>query len=168
MKTIFVSGPESSGKTSLVKWAAAEFGCPYKLENARHFFEWHPEKLPASANLIRHLFAMQMRIWKNALNEAQKNKAEVLLLDSCPINFYIWHAWYFDETWTQPLEALQDWPTEVQVWLCKPDLPWIDDGQRRNEKDRLDLFEKFKLHWASSGHPIQFVEGGRLSWPFVL
>ena len=167
MKTIFVSGPESSGKTSLVQRAAAEFGCPYKLEYARHFFDWHPEKLPGSAELIRQVYAGQMRIWGNALVEAQKNKAKCLLLDTCPINFYIWHAWYFGETWTEPLKALQEWPTEVQVWLCKPDLPWVDDGQRRNEKDRHALFEKFKLHWELSGHSVRLVEGGRLSWPFV-
>ena len=149
MKTIFVSGPESSGKTSLVQWAAAEFGCPYKLEYARHFFDWHPEKLPGSAELIRQVYAGQMRIWKNACPGAQGSADKALLLDTCPLNFYLWHSWQYGDTWVEPLLELQKWPGEILVLLCKPDIPWVADGQRNNEADQKALFHRFEMGWRS-------------------
>lgn len=159
MRTIFISGPESTGKTTLVHSLAQHLDLPFKMEYARHFFEWHPQKLPADSKLIRHLYASQMRIWKSAMLEAQKSGAEALLLDTCPLNYYIWHSWQFGESWSKPLLDLQQWEGQMLVVLCTPDLPWVSDGQRNNEANLQALFEQFEKGWNSLSVPRIVVHG---------
>lgn len=159
MRTIFISGPESTGKSTLVRQLAQHYNLPFKTEYARHFFDWHPEKLPASADLIRHLYSAQMRIWRNAMLEAKKSGAQALLLDTCPLNYYLWYSWYYGESWISPKNDLQKWEGEVLVLLCKPDIPWISDGQRSNEADQKALFRRFEMGWKAHSVSTILVEG---------
>jgi len=142
MKTRMVlSGPESSGKSTLASALAARLGLPMAPEFARvHLEAGNPP--PRSANdlteMARHHLAWQLR--------HVPAEAPIGIFDTDMLNYHIWADVAFGHV-----------PDEIGHWLageahhihllCEPDLPWQADPLRERP-DPARRQELFKIHLA--------------------
>ena len=151
---IAVTGPESTGKTTLAKELAELYNGCYISEFAREYIE----KLP------RHYTYDDVEtIAQTQLEQylATKSSSEQLFFfDTWLIITKVWFNWVFKKT----PDWLEDKIHECHIdmfLLCKPDLPWEADAVRENGgENRLKLFEEYRKELSHYG--FKFVEiGGR-------
>lgn len=121
LKTI-VTGPESSGKTTLCKALSEHFKIPFAEESAREY-----------------LHALNRDYNQKDLLEIAKGqlKAEngIQLLDTDLITLKIWSEYKYGSCDNWILTQIQKQKSEKRFYLlCKPDIPWQKDPQRENSK----------------------------------
>ena len=147
MLKIIVTGPESSGKTTLCKQLSTHFKIRFTNEFAREFLneldkDYNQEDL--------------LEIAKGQLNSEQNTQ----LLDTDLITIKIWSKYKYGSCDKWILAQIEKQKSENRFYLlCKPDIPWKADPQRENPNDREDLFEIYKKEIASLGHDYFIVEG---------
>ena len=131
MKTIVITGPESTGKTLLSEYLARELHCPWIPEYAREYVG--TLERPYSYKDLEHIFEMQVSLRL----EMEKSNVEFLILDTWLIITKIWFLEVFKK---YPL--LMDREIEkhrVDLYLvCKPDIPWLPDPLRENGGEKRD------------------------------
>ncbi len=153
MRKIVLTGPESSGKTTLAEQLAAHFGTVWVPEFARQYLE----KLsrPYVADDLLEIARGQM-----ALEDAMAEKATngLVFLDTSLEVVKIWSEVRFgfcDEKIEQWLaQRLPD-----HYLLCLPDLPWSPDPQRENPNDRDVLLERYRRELREKSIPFSQVWG---------
>lgn len=136
MNTIVLTGPESSGKTTLARQLAEHFGTVWVPEFARGYIEKLGRK---------YMEADLLEIAKGQINlekEFAEREEKTLFLDTSLEVIKIWSEVRF--------EKCDPWITENNCQrkhdlylLCRPDLPWEFDPQRENPNDREMLFQKY-------------------------
>ena len=147
MLKIIVTGPESSGKTTLCKALSKHFNLPFSKEYAREYLDalnrdYNQEDL--------------LKIAKRQLKSEQKMQ----LLDTDLITIKIWSKYKYGSCDKWILDEIEKQKSETRFYLlCKPDIPWESDLQRENPNDREDLFEIYKKEIESLGHDYFIVEG---------
>jgi len=147
MLKIIVTGPESSGKTTLCKALSKHFNLPFSKEFAREYLyvlnrDYNPDDL-----------------FKIAKGQLQTENG-LQLLDTDLITLKIWSEYKYGSCDKWILSQIKKQKSENRVYLlCKPDIPWEADPQRENPNDREELFEIYKKEIASLGHDYFVVEG---------
>ena len=135
-KIIAISGPESSGKTSLAIALARELGCAYIPEIARFYLKDKPNY---TFEDVAHIARLQLE----ALQKAKSySNSEYIILDSDHLVLEIWFQEKFNRLppdW-EPYKAL--WEIDFHV-LCSPDIPWEPDPLRENPFDRDRLYGRY-------------------------
>ena len=147
LKTI-VTGPESSGKTTLCKALYEHFNISFTKEYAREYLD-----------------ALNRDYNQKDLLEIAKGqlKAEngIQLLDTDLITLKIWSEYKYGSCDNWILTQIQKQKSEKRFYLlCKPDIPWQKDPQRENSNDREELFEIYKKEIESLGHNYFIAEAG--------
>ncbi|NOZ34474.1 MAG: ATP-binding protein [Chlorobi bacterium] len=139
MKKIVITGPESSGKTTLTKDLADFFNSKHYSEYAREYAE----------NLNRkYSYEDVVRIAKHQikeLTEIQKVKgSKFIFYDTGLIITKVWFEYGFKVVPEFLLRALNEIHIDCYL-LCYPDLPWEKDSVRENGGEkRFELFERYK------------------------
>ncbi|MFK8056768.1 MAG: AAA family ATPase [Saprospiraceae bacterium] len=137
-KHIIVTGPESSGKTTLSKALAKKLGAVWIPEYARGYLEAadrravagdFPHFVQATDNLIEAGFQQQERAGRNPAVVIQDTGHEVLS---------IWQDDKFERT-TLVNDAFVNASPDLYL-LCHPDLPWEYDPLREDPHRRKELF----------------------------
>ena len=147
MHKIIVTGPESSGKTTLCKALSTHFEIPFTEEYAREYLNNLESDYTQS-----HL----LEIGKGQL--LSEHNAQIL--DTDLITIKIWSKYKYGSCDKWILAQIEKQKSENRFYLlCKPDIPWKADPQRENPNDREDLFEIYKKEIASLGHDYFIVEG---------
>ena len=147
MLKIIVTGPESSGKTTLWKALSKYFTLPFSKEYAREYLE----KLNRDYN--------QDDLLKIAKGQLQTENG-IQLLDTNLITLKIWSEYKYGSCDNWILAQIEKQKSEKRFYLlCKPDTPWEADPQRENPNDREELFEIYKKEIESLGHDYFIVEG---------
>ena len=147
MDKIIVTGPESSGKTTLCNNIASHFKLSHSKEYARKYLkkigkEYIQEDL--------------LKIAKGQLNLEKVNK----ILDTDLITIKIWSEYKFGNCDNWILDKIEEQKNEIRFYLlCKPDIPWESDPLRENPNDRMKLFEIYKMELENLGHKYHIVEG---------
>ena len=147
---IAVTGPESTGKTTLAKQLAEVFQGKYIPEYAREYIE----KLPAHYT------------FSDVENIAKAQVQQYHLTDNNPENFFffdtwliitkIWFKWVYERIPPWLEDEIHNCPMDLYL-LCCPDLPWEADSVRENGgENRLKLFEQYKAELIHYG--FNFVE----------
>ena len=147
MHKIIVTGPESSGKTTLCKALSEHFKIPYSEEFARGFL-----------NQLGRNYKKDdlLKIAKRQLNSEQNTQ----LLDTDLITIKIWSKYKYGSCDKWILEQIEKQKSENRFYLlCKPDIPWQADTQRENPTNRNELFKIYKKELESLGHKYFIVEG---------
>jgi len=145
---IIVTGPESSGKTTLCKALSKHFNIPFAKEYARGYI-----------NKLEREYTQNdlLSIAKGQL-ESEFNSQ---LLDSDLITIKIWSEYKYGSCDKWILDQIEIQKTEKRFYLlCKPDIPWQADNQRENPNDRKELFEIYKKELEVLGPDYFIVEGG--------
>jgi nicotinamide riboside kinase len=147
MHKIIVTGPESSGKTTLCKSLSKHFNLPFSKEYAREYLDalnrdYNQEDL--------------LKIAKGQLKSEQNTQ----LLDTDLITIKIWSKYKYGSCDKWILEQIEKQKSENRFYLlCKPDIPWKADPLRENPNDREELFEIYKKELESLAQNYFIVEG---------
>ena len=144
---IIITGPESSGKTTLCEQLSNHFNIPFTKEFARSYID----------NLDRiYMIGDLLSIAKEQL----KSELNSQLLDTDLITIKIWSEYKYGRCDKWILDQIEKQKTEKRFYLlCKPDIPWQADKQRENPNDREELFEIYKQELNDLGHKYFIVRG---------
>ena len=146
MHKIIVTGPESSGKTTLCKALSKHFNLPFSKEFAREYLymlnrDYNQKDL--------------LKIAKGQLKSEQNTQ----LLDTDLITIKIWSKYKYGSCDKWILEQIEKQKSKNRFYLlCKPDIPWEADPLRENPNDREELFEIYKKEIASLEHDYFIVD----------
>ena len=132
MLKIIVTGPESSGKTTLCKELSKHFKIQFTKEFAREY-----------------LTNLDKDYTQNDLSEIAKGQLasehNFQLLDTDLITIKIWSEYKYGNCEKWILDTIEKQKTEKRFYfLCKPDIPWESDPLRKNPNNRNELFEIYK------------------------
>jgi nicotinamide riboside kinase len=147
MLKIIVTGPESSGKTTLSKALSTHFEIPFTEEYAREYLNNLESDYTQS-----HL----LEIAKEQLLSEHNTQ----ILDTDLITIKIWSKYKYGSCDKWILDQIEKQKTEKRFYLlCKADIPWEGDPQRENPNDRVELFEIYRQELDNLGHNYFVVEG---------
>ena len=144
---IIITGPESSGKTTLCEQLSNHFNIPFTKEFARSYID----------NLDRiYMIGDLLSIGKEQL----KSELNSQLLDTDLITIKIWSEYKYGRCDKWILDQIEKQKTEKRFYLlCSPDIPWQADKQRENPNDREELFEIYKQELDDLEHSYFIVKG---------
>jgi nicotinamide riboside kinase len=159
MPKLIVTGPESSGKTTLCEQLSDHFKIPFAKEFAREFLE----------NLGREYTQDDLlEIAKGQLKNETPLPGGVIgrlnqqpsLHDTDLITIKIWSEYKYGKCEKWILEQIEIQKSETRIYLlCKPDIPWEAHPQRENPNNRDELFEIYKTELGGLGYTYFVVEG---------
>lgn len=148
--SIAVTGPESSGKTTLCQQLAAHFNAPYVPEFAREYLK--DKGTNYNFEDVIEMAKKQIEMEDEALAKNPK----LLFLDTDMINFKIWFEFYGNKT-PKFIEDRIKSNKYTLTLLLYPNTPWIDDGLRQNPNDRMELFNLFEQHLQHYKYPYTII-----------
>ncbi len=135
-RIICVTGPESSGKTTLAESVAHMLNAPLVPEVARRMLS--PGQGYDAEDVERIAFA-QAALEAQALSSDSK----WVVLDTDLLVIRIWMQERFGG-WSDALEALFDAQTPRLYVLCAPDMPWEPDPLREHPEERWRLYDRYQ------------------------
>jgi NadR type nicotinamide-nucleotide adenylyltransferase len=149
---IAVTGPESTGKSTLVEELAAHYKAAYVPEYCRAYLEekdraWTFEDVPIIAK-------GQLQ----AEDEAVKENDGLIFFDTEMVAIKVWLALYGKECPEWIVQEIKQREYDL-VLLTDIDLPWIADDQRSNPNDRVELLRLFKQNLESFGINYYIIQG---------
>ena len=148
---IAITGPESTGKTTLTEYLAVHFGGVAVLEFARMYLE----KLGRSYNYDDILYIAQQQIMSE---DRAAMKGKIVFCDTELLVTKIWcddkfgrcHCWITDE--------LQNRNYDI-VLLCNTDMPWEPDPQREDPDRREYLMDLYRNQVTNYYHNVIEISG---------
>jgi NadR type nicotinamide-nucleotide adenylyltransferase len=150
MRRYAITGPESSGKTTLSQLLAEEFNGEWIPEFAREFLL---ERKGIYTQKDLDLIAEgQKQLWENVSNHS------LVFCDTEMIVMKVWSEFKFGSC----SEKIQDFVKEQQFehyFLCRPDIVWEEDPLREHPEQRDELFEWYLRELKNYNLPFTIVEG---------
>jgi NadR type nicotinamide-nucleotide adenylyltransferase len=138
---ITITGPESSGKTTLARQLAEAFDTLWVPEYARDYID-QLDRPYRESDLLEIAEGQVAR----EDEYAEKNQT-LLFCDTSLEVIKIWGEFRFQRCHPWILEQLVIRQPDLYL-LCTPDLPWGYDPQRENPDDRDILFEIYQKELA--------------------
>lgn len=148
---ICVTGPESSGKTTLATELSAELGGVLVPEYSRIYLgQLGPTyEFEDIINIARG----QRGLESHALRSARRP----IVSDTSLEVLELWSRERFNRV-SKELEEWRERPVDCYL-LCKPDLPWEEDPLRENPYDRDRLFDDYLSMLEAHGKPVHIISG---------
>jgi len=157
---ICVTGPESTGKTTLATQLAEALSAPLVREMAREILARCASE-PASENAPSYTSADVLAIAEAQLEaerEALRSGAPVVVADTDLTVIQVW--------WEEKYGALHPWiiarlaeRSRRRYLLMLPDLAWEPDPLRESPFDRERLLERYREILAESAFPVAEISG---------
>jgi len=133
--SIGITGPESSGKTTLARFLTKRLNAVTVEEYAREYLSGR-----SGDYTFEDLIVIARR--QLELKRQKAKKAEILVCDTDALVLKIWAEEKFHKTIDFIEEELRAHPCRL-YFLCSPDVPWQYDPLRENPFDRERLFKKY-------------------------
>jgi NadR type nicotinamide-nucleotide adenylyltransferase len=149
IKKIVLTGPESSGKTTLAKRLAEGHNTLWVPEYAREYLENLGR--PYEESDLLEIARGQVKAEAKALRKAEK----LLFCDTGMLVLKVWSEVKYGGCHPFIQEQLQSGRYDLFL-LCAPDIPWEPDPLRENPDDRHLLYEIYKKELKNLSLP--FVE----------
>ena len=147
---IAVTGPESSGKTSLALELAKALDAVYIPEHAREY-------LLARDGVYTVEDLVPIAMGQQALWEHYAD-APVLVSDTEMIVMKTWSEFKYGKVDPLILAALSTQQFD-HYFLCYPDIPWEEDPLREHPEQRMVLFELYLRELQERKLPFTIVKG---------
>jgi nicotinamide riboside kinase len=151
-KIIVISGPESTGKSTLTKQLADFYKAPYIPEIAREYIE----KLnrPYCFDDVLSIARKQIKVE----NEMLKQKPDYLFIDTDLIVTKVWlkHCYNKYPKW---IDKYLSSANRFLYLLCFYDIPWKYDPVRENPNIRDLLFKNYKTEIENYRFDYRIVKG---------
>ncbi len=149
---IVLTGPESTGKSTLTRLLAEKFNAPFVDEIAREYLNSLNRKY--EYNDVVEIARMQIQSEKTLENK----NSPIVFLDTDLIVTKIWFLHCYGSCPSFVDEHLKN-NKNVYHLLCYYDLPWEPDPLRENPDIRDILFEKYKNEIENYAYPYGIVKG---------
>jgi NadR type nicotinamide-nucleotide adenylyltransferase len=158
LKKVVITGPESTGKSTLCQQLAAHYNTHWCAEYAREYLEM---------NGANYSYDDLLKIAKGqlALEEEEERKAiasgkQVLFIDTNMYVMKVWCEFVFHKTHPFILDEIARRKYDLYL-LCNVDLPWVDDDLREypEVETRQQLFAIYQQIMQQQSVPWQLVEG---------
>ena len=148
---IVITGPESTGKTTLCQNLAAHYNTQWLPEYARIYIE--NLKRPYLQDDVLHIAKKQIEL-EEELAKSNQN----IFIDTDLIITKVWllHLYGTAPDWID--EWLKNAPRSLYL-ICYPDLPWEFDPVRENPQLRDYFFEWYKKEIEALKIPYIVVKG---------
>ena len=139
MLTIRVTGPESSGKTTLARRLAWCLDGIYVAEAARSYL--HAREGKYAAGDLPAIWEAQRRLE----DAARAQSASYVICDTGPEVVYVWAEVKYGHVARSVQDAVASRQYDLTL-LCAPDLPWAPDPLREtpDRGQRWELFERYR------------------------
>lgn len=151
-RIIAITGPESTGKTTLSLALAKYFGTEAGVEYARLFLD-HLDRSYTLSDL-EEIARGQLNLEKHLLIE----KSETIILDTDLLVIFLWAKIKYQHHFGWMESALRRQNDRLYL-LCSPDIPWEHDPLRENPNDRDDIFESYRKEMNRLGLCYRIVSG---------
>jgi NadR type nicotinamide-nucleotide adenylyltransferase len=148
---IAITGPESTGKTSLCQALALHFNAAYTNEYARIYLEQYGNRY--DINDLTEMAKGQLALEDQAAAEMNSKRNGIILSPSEPALLFcdtdlhvirIWSEIMFNACDRKILDLISS--NEYDLFLlCKPDIAWVYDAQR--EHPEPEMREKIYHHY---------------------
>ncbi len=137
LRKFAITGPESTGKSTLSKQLATYYNCDLVEEYAREYIDKLTQ--PYTQEDILQIAKTQKKI------ELQKTKEvnKILITDTELIVTKIWSEFKYQNCHPWILENIEKQNYDLYL-LCDIDLPWEEDPQREHPHLRKHLFNLYK------------------------
>jgi len=147
---IFITGAESTGKSTLARQVAEHFGLPLVTEYARDYIgnlsrKYTPEDIEIIAK-------QQIQQIKDLSGE------DVVVFDTGLIITYIWFKVKYGKVPSWFEESIQEYAKGAYL-ICDTDIPWHSDPLRENPDRREELNSLYQAKIKEYGFPNQIVKG---------
>lgn len=158
MLRIAITGPESSGKSDLSEWLYSCYpGSSLVSEYARVYLE---NRLPET----HYDLADVMKIGEQQQELIQSAKAQLNFFDTDYLVLHIWLTEVFGVSNSVYGQLFLTERFDLYL-LCAPDLDWVYDPLRVNERDRDRLFKEYESALMAAGLPYKIISGkGMARW----
>lgn len=170
-----LTGPESTGKTTLATDLSTHFNAPLVAEQARAYLTGQPHYLPSD---LIHLALMQsqaeqLQVQKFHAEERVARSAHgsvdgsvdgweesesMLFADTDLQVLYIWWREKYGAVPRSLVDAYYQQSPRCYL-LCEPDLAWEADPQRENRHDRRRLYELYCTDLDGRGLTYSVISG---------
>ena len=150
MPKVVITGPESSGKTTLAMDLSAHFDVPWVPEQARPYLEAR-QGLYGEADLLQ---IAQAQVAAEDLH----GDTDLLICDTDLITIRIWGEEKYGRSDPWIVRATEE-RTYDHWLLCSPDMAWEPDPLRENPHDRERLFEVYRDLLTRLGRPFTIISG---------
>jgi NadR type nicotinamide-nucleotide adenylyltransferase len=151
---IAITGPESSGKTTLAEALAAYYGTLWVPEYAREYLAalGRPYRFEDIGAIARGQLQREDRYapWAKRF----------LFSDTEPIVAKIWSEFKFRRCDPWILTAIESRPYALYL-LTDIDLPWEDDPLREHPTQRAPLFDLYYRELVARNLPFEVISGSR-------
>jgi nicotinamide riboside kinase len=164
VQKIVLTGPESSGKSTLAQALGRVWGVPVVPEFARSYVQ-HLGRAYTRADL--RAIGRGQRAWEDWW--ATRYAPNTLLCDTDWTVLHIWEAWkYAHSAPFQEVATAAEWvwqqgygpPRPADLYLlCTPDFTWEPDSLREHPNERDALFQRYELLLQTLQVPYMVLEG---------
>jgi nicotinamide riboside kinase len=131
-----LTGPESTGKTTLARTLAWELSAPWTPDAARLFAESH--EAPLSAATVAPI----ARLCMSLEDDARRTAPALIIRDTDLVSTVVYARHYYGQCPAWIVQEARERRGELYL-LCTPDLPWEADGVRDRPDDRDAMFKAF-------------------------
>ena len=154
MFKVAITGPESTGKSTLAERLAKHFNVAYIPEYSRTYLENFEGKY--TENDVVEIAKAQ----HNLIIEEEKKNPDILIADTEIIVCKIWIEYVFKHPNEMTEDLLRRQNFDLYL-LCDIDLPWVYDPLRENPniEERKELFEIYKNTLIKMNVPFGVVRG---------
>ena len=148
---IVVTGPESSGKSTLAAYLHQQINCVLVEEQSRLYLESldRPYLQEDLIKIARQQYSAEMQAMTNN---------NCVICDTSIEVIKIWYEFKYGLCPSEISSKLE--PARVDLYLlCAPDLPWVLDPLRESPNDRTQLFRLYKDWLESEQVPYLVIQG---------
>lgn len=155
IKKIAITGPESTGKSTLTKQLADHYHTFWIKEYAREYIDLLDR--PYNQKDILKIAKEQRKRWL----EFEKKHDGILFSDTELIVTKIWSEIKYQHCHPWILEEIKKQDFDLYL-LCDIDLPWEDDPQREHPNLREHLFDRYKTELEKRKLNFRIISGNHV------
>ena len=152
MKKIVVTGPESTGKSTLTQELASHYSISFVQEYARAFID-ELDREYIQSDLIE-IAKGQLNLENQIINQ----QPNILLCDTDLLTIKIWSEFKYGICDSWILEQLDQNLPDLFL-LCSPDFAWKFDEQREHPERREELFSIYEKEIINLGVKYHIISG---------
>jgi NadR type nicotinamide-nucleotide adenylyltransferase len=153
---VCVTGPESTGKTSLAQRLAEWAKTEWVPEASRSYAERKVE--PLGAEDVGPIAREHIALADAAAARARQRGATMLVLDTDLLSTVVYARHYYGAAPRWVERAERERRAELYL-LCEVDVPWIPDGIRDRPENREEMFALFERALTSRRAHVVRVRG---------
>ena len=135
MKVCLITGPESTGKTSITERLSSELQIPWIPERSRAYLDERGTEYDE-----HDILEIAKLHYDDFVNNS---KVGPILLDTYLLNLKIWSQIKYQKTDSFITAKLESFKPDLTL-LMYPDIEWVADPLRESQYQRAEIFDAFE------------------------